>query len=360
MAGPIKISILADAAKAVKEVTHFSEVVDSETKRVVTSLGDSKLTGGFGKAQEGFDVLDTRAMGFRDTITGVQDTMTGFQALMGQGAHASDTLGDKLLLVGMGVGDLASGFANFLVPMAAMATSLPALTTGFKALNFTMLMNPIFLVVAAIIALVAIFVIAYKKSETFRRIVNSAFSGILAAARAVWNWIRSAWTALWGTLGSAAKRLPGIIAAVFVNANTWLVNAGMNIVRGLWSGISSLAGWIKDRVIGFVANVIPGPVRKALGIASPSKVMKQIGQYTGMGLALGITDQTDAVRRASAGLAAASVTGIGSGTTGGGGGAAGVTISFDAGGDPLMDAILTELRKRIRIQGGNVQAVLGR
>lgn len=29
-------------------------------------------------------------------------------------------------------------------------------------------------------------------------------------------------------------------------------------------------------------------------------------------------------------------------------------------GDPVMDAIFEEFRKRIRVKGGNVQAVLGR
>jgi hypothetical protein len=129
MAGPIKISVLADVGKAVKSVTHFSDVVDSETKRVVDTLGDSKLTGGWGKLQEGFDVADTRAMGFRDTITGVQDTMTGFQGLLGD-RKPGQTFADSLLQVGMGVGDLASGFANFIVPMGAMATSIKLAARG--------------------------------------------------------------------------------------------------------------------------------------------------------------------------------------------------------------------------------------
>ena len=93
MAGQsIKISILADVADAVKSVTKFSDVVDTETKRVVTGLGDSKMTGGFGKMQEGFDVADTRAMGFRDTITGVQDSMTGWQMVTGESQKVVDAI----------------------------------------------------------------------------------------------------------------------------------------------------------------------------------------------------------------------------------------------------------------------------
>lgn len=58
------------------------------------------------------DDLDTRAMGFRDTITGVQDLTAGLDALNDE----SVSTGDALLLLGMGVGDLASGVANLGAP----------------------------------------------------------------------------------------------------------------------------------------------------------------------------------------------------------------------------------------------------
>lgn len=58
-------------------------------------------------------------------------------------------------------------------------------------LNTAMSANPIGLVIAAVVGLVAIFVIAYKKSETFRRIVNAAWDGIKRGAAAVWNWLKN-------------------------------------------------------------------------------------------------------------------------------------------------------------------------
>src|SRR5690606_36464480 len=61
-------------------------------------------------------------------------------------------------------------------------------------LNAAMTANPIGLVVVAIAALVAGIVLAYRRSETFREIVNAAFQAIGAAARWLWeNAIRPAW-----------------------------------------------------------------------------------------------------------------------------------------------------------------------
>lgn len=63
-------------------------------------------------------------------------------------------------------------------------TAAKAYTAVQAALNVVMALNPIGLVVIAIAALAAGLVIAYKKSETFRDIVNGAFAKVLGAVNA--------------------------------------------------------------------------------------------------------------------------------------------------------------------------------
>ena len=65
-------------------------------------------------------------------------------------------------------------------------------------LNAAMTANPIGLVVAAIAALVAGIVLAWKNNETFRRIVIGVWNAIKTAAVAVWNWLVGAFKK-WGT-----------------------------------------------------------------------------------------------------------------------------------------------------------------
>jgi hypothetical protein len=85
------------------------------------------------------------------------------------------------------IGALAGLAAMVLVVNAAMKVQAATMVivNGVKkayaaitALNFVMSMNPIALVVIAIAALVAAFVVAYKSSEKFRNIVNGLFDAI--------------------------------------------------------------------------------------------------------------------------------------------------------------------------------------
>ncbi|WP_326592861.1 phage tail tape measure protein [Streptomyces brevispora] len=66
-----------------------------------------------------------------------------------------------------------------------------AVTTGFTTaqalLNSVMALNPITLVVIGLVALGAALFIAYKKSETFRAIVQGAWAGIKAGWTALWE-----------------------------------------------------------------------------------------------------------------------------------------------------------------------------
>ncbi|MFF5778178.1 phage tail tape measure protein [Streptomyces virginiae] len=66
-----------------------------------------------------------------------------------------------------------------------------AVTNGFAAaqavLNAVMALNPITLIVIALVALGAALVIAYKKSDTFRAIVQAAWAGIQTAVKYAWE-----------------------------------------------------------------------------------------------------------------------------------------------------------------------------
>lgn len=84
-------------------------------------------------------------------------------------------------------------------------------------------------------------------------------------------------------------------------------NYGKAMVEGLWQGISSLGGWLKDKVIGFVKNSIPEPIRKALGISSPSKVAASLAEEVPAGIAQGIYRKMSVVERAATDMANAAL-----------------------------------------------------
>lgn len=347
---PIKISIIADANTATSSVGKFATDVEGATGRVGKSMDASAervkrsgadMAGGTDKAIEGFDQAEQRAMGFRDTLTGVEDIGKGFAEL------AEGDVAGGLLTLGMGVGDLASGFANFLIPAMDKAMGWIKNLTGVQQLlNFTMLGNPVFLVVAAIAILIGIFIIAYKRSETFRNIVNGLWDTIKRVFKAIPGFVSSAIERMMGFLGS----LPGRIRDVFSAAGSWLSGAGRAIVQGLWDGISSLAGWLRDKVSG-LADWLPGWVRSRLGIASPSRVLKVLGRWTAQGYGDGVEERAR-VEKGRVQRAFDRVTNVAVIQRGAPGGtAAPLGLNEAATGDPVVQAIIRELQKATRVNG---------
>lgn len=68
-----------------------------------------------------------------------------------------------------------------------------------------------------------------------------------------------------------------------------LGNIGSNIVQGLVNGVTGAAGKLVDAVKGVVNDAIKG-AKNLLGIKSPSRVFRKIGQYVMQGAALGVDD----------------------------------------------------------------------
>lgn len=126
----------------------------------------------------------------------------------------------------------------------AISTVVKVATVAFTyaqwALNVAMAANPVGLVVVAIVALVAGLVLAYKKSETFRNIVDSlarilknallgAFNAVSGAIEGFVGWLKDAWNWVTNLISKAGdlvsklnplKALGGLLGKVTGNAYT--------------------------------------------------------------------------------------------------------------------------------------------
>ena len=75
-----------------------------------------------------------------------------------------------------------------------------------------------------------------------------------------------------------------------------MAQIGKSMIQGLINGIKSMG----SSVVGAIGSVVKSAVssaKKALGINSPSRVFRQIGDDTGEGLVLGLKDkETDVVK----------------------------------------------------------------
>lgn len=87
---------------------------------------------------------------------------------------------------------IATGAVNLVFGIyRGVILAATAVTEGYAGaqalLNSVMALNPIVLVVIALVALATALYIAYRKSDTFRRIVQAAWQGIQAAAETAWK-----------------------------------------------------------------------------------------------------------------------------------------------------------------------------
>ncbi|MFS8601178.1 transglycosylase SLT domain-containing protein [Priestia megaterium] len=77
---------------------------------------------------------------------------------------------------------------------------LAIVTVAQNALNLSMMANPIGLIIAAIVGLGVAFVVAYKKSETFRNFVNKLFDAFKTGASAVLGFLKNNWPEVLATI----------------------------------------------------------------------------------------------------------------------------------------------------------------
>lgn len=270
-------------------------------------------------------------------------------------------------VVATNTGIIASARAKAAMIGQAIATKTVAAATKVwtaiqAAFNFVMALNPIALVVIAIVALVAAIIIAYKKSETFRKIVDAAFRGIKAVAISVFEFLKKyIGIAIDYVVSTVKNGIAGFVAvwngitAIYNKVNEFrnkvigyvlglvkrFTDIGKNIMGGLRDGIAAGIQWVKDKVKG-LGGLIPGWLKSVLGIASPSRVMTDIGTQIVAGLTKGIGEQVPALKRELAGVSTVIESGVTAapaialGTTGGAGGALGAVI-INVYASPLTD-----------------------
>ena len=218
------------------------------------------------------------------------------QRLAEIGLKMADWVGRNQTLVGalvIGIAGLATVMWVASVAMRAWATAtkiwaaVTKIAAGVQwAMNAAMAANPVMLVVIAIAALIAVMIIAYKKSETFRKIVDGAFRGVQKAASFAFNWVKKNWPLIlailtgpigiatllivknWGKIKAGAqgvvdfvKSIPGRLADLagrFGNAGRALIGAFVDGMKNAAGIISGIAG----NVWSAVRSLLNGAIRK--------------------------------------------------------------------------------------------------
>ncbi|MFH8593089.1 phage tail tape measure protein [Streptomyces rimosus] len=116
------------------------------------------------------------------------------------------------------------------------------------------------------------------------RIATSLRDGV----RAVGDFARSA-IEKFGEFISWVSGLPGRIKRSLGDFGRLLVDKGKDLARGIWDGLASMGRWLANKLTGWAKSIIPGPIASALGIHSPSRLMRdEIGRWIPPGIVEGI------------------------------------------------------------------------
>jgi phage-related minor tail protein len=142
--------------------------------------------------------------------------------------------------------------------------------------------------------------------NTVNAIKNGIVNGFNSAKTSAINTFNALKTgvsnAIQGVIGFVTGMKSKVVSTI---SGINLKQIGVNIIQGLINGIKSMVGAV-GKAITSVAGSVTNKIKSALGIHSPSRVMIEMGQYTGQGLANGIQNMKDSVAKATQSLADAS------------------------------------------------------
>ena len=136
-------------------------------------------------------------------------------------ALVAAALGPVLIIVGK----VISAIGTIMTIVPKVAGVINVVKGAFAALNATMLANPIVLIIAAIVALVAAFIYLWNSCDGFRQFWIDLWENIKQIAVAVWEGLKTFFTAAWQAISTTAQTI-------------W--NGIKNFFSALWEGIKTI------------------------------------------------------------------------------------------------------------------------
>lgn len=260
--------VMPTVKEIVGDVTNALKGMDSETAQNVVKIG--AVVAAIGPAVAGFGKM----------TKGVKTVVDGYKSVRDFGSKAVPvikTFGTNALSAGKNVatfainmGKSAAGFVTSAAKAGISTASLVAhkiasvagtaatgaMTAAQTALNTVMSMNPIALVVIAVTALVAGFVLLYNKSETFRNAVNKLWSTVKEGFGKIKETIS-------GALDSAKQKIEEV-KNKFLNSG--IGQAASKAFNGVKETVSKLTGAATETVKQNLSNMKKAYEEKGGGI----------------------------------------------------------------------------------------------
>ena len=227
-----KISSLKDA---------FNSALGSMTESLLPFV--TEAVNGFTKLANWFANLDENGKRVVLILAGIAMAIGPVVSVIG-----------TLIKVGSGIKSLVTIIKSWNV-----VTKLMTLAQG--ALNAVMNMNPISLIVIAIVALIAIIVVLWNKCEWFRE-------GVMTVINAIWGAIQSVGSFIMGVFQNVFNFVSGIFTNLW-NVIQTVVNTIVSIFSTAWNTIKNVATTVWNGILGLFSaggKIFTGVVEGIAGV----------------------------------------------------------------------------------------------
>lgn len=330
-------------------MTNVKTAITNALAQIIEEVGYDNIVKGFDRLKEAIKAITPYAVEFVEKGMNVISKAFEFVvkhsdgvklalgALVGafvafQGLKIANTIQNVILsMKGLEVVTKSNTLATMANKAAqgAAAIATKAMAAAQWLLNAAMSANPIGLVIAAVLALVAAFVILWNKSEAFRNFwinlwdnIKNVASVVLEAIKAffstAWETIRNVWsvatgffTGIWKGIKKAFSSVASWFGSIFKTAWNNIKSAFSGVGKffgGIWSTIKdkftnigqkigqSIGGAFKkaiNAVLKTAENVINAPIRAINGL---------IGKVNGLGFSFGYLNEINLPRLAKGGV----------------------------------------------------------
>lgn len=185
-----------------------------------------------------FDAMGEKTDAAEQKFTGFADVLDGGKSALEALNDESLSTTEKMMELGRAGADMAGGLTDFLIPaISSMATLLRG---GLASAMTFIAAHPLMI---ALIALAAIFVLLWTRSETFRNIVIGVFNAVGGFIKDVFMGAVNFIVGLWNNLINFITGIPQRIGQVLASLGSFIGNAfkmGLNVAIDFLNGAIDL------------------------------------------------------------------------------------------------------------------------
>lgn len=127
--------------------------------------------------------------------------------------------------------------------------------------------------------------------------IQNGFNAAKTAAINAFQRLVSGVTGKINSLLATVRALPGRIKSGLGNMASLLYSAGRDLIQGMINGVKDMAGSLVSAARGVAQGAVDG-AKSLLGIHSPSTVFREIGEFTGEGMIIGLERKAHGVNDA--------------------------------------------------------------